>query len=199
MTTKIEASLNEIAAKFLCGEDITAEDVISLIKGVNTPECRNTLQNGVVVMYSRMEDFNVRRNEGITRYSEFASKEEAEQFLSTLKSRDGKWEWGRIIVQGDYVCQTTSDYKGDYERVRYLSGVDLINFLEDTCSMIIEQGNKAELQKFWVGDGEVFGSREAAYESGCHPENVVCVLGADEAKKMVASQNARMQLENYGD
>ena len=174
------------AEKWLRGDDLTASEVQEILGNTNT------LKNGVLVLYSLMSEYNVRRNEAVERYREFATSEDAEAFLSTFKDRNGKFEYGRKIHIGDYIVSNVSDYKGDYSKTVYYYGDNMYDLINRLAA---EQMPKKEEEKYWVVCGEIFTS----YPNGLNPSDVVCVSGMDAAKIEEGRQYARILNGTYGD
>ena len=177
--------------KWLNGDDLTASEVQEILGNTNT------LKNGVLVLYSLMSEYDVRRSKAVERYREFASSEDAEAFLSTLKDRNGKFEYGKMFHVGDYIVSNVSDYKGDYSKTVYYYGQGMYDLIDRLAA---EQMPKKEEEKYWVVCGEIFTSKEKALSyPNANPSDVVCVSGMDAAKIEEGRQYARILNGTYGD
>jgi hypothetical protein len=184
----------EIAAEYLKGTDISFQEAQVLLSEISDSETKYTLKEGVLVMYSLVAEYNIRSNQGVTRYSLFTSTEEAEGFLSTLKSRDGKWEWGRVIKVGYFVEIVTQDYKGDYMKVSYmLSDGEICDLLQVAAEKLLTEA--VELPVMYVWEGKVFESVPPV----AHPADVAIVRGRDAAELEAAKQRTRIALGTWGD
>lgn len=187
-----------IAEKWVSGESVTADEIQEMFDFLNTGTSKRTIKFGCVVMYSLMREYDVRRREGVTRYQEFVSAEEAEEWMnSNLISRNGKWEWGYITCNGWYVKTVTQDYKGDYGKLYYSSDVE--GEAQKAADKIMEAASVPVEEKYFVGNGEIFQSKWEAWQAGCHPENVVCVEGKEAATMEAAKQSLRITQGTFGD